>query len=74
MRSLRKVEKIDLNVDVRVEFTNEMDVRPGVKIHFRDLEQPIELSASELPNQKARDEVAEFIKHLRKMIASSPSD
>ena len=71
MRSLRKAQKLDLTVDVRVDqFADEKDVRPGVRIHFRDLEQPIELSAAELPNQKARDEVADFIKHLRKMIAA----
>jgi hypothetical protein len=75
MRSLRKVQNLDLTVDVRLDqFTKEMDVRPGVRIHFRDLEQPIELSASELPNQKARDEVADFIKHLRETICSSPSE
>lgn len=74
LRSLSKVQKVDLTADVRVDqFTNVKDVRPGVRIHFRDLEQPIELSASELTNQKARDEVAEFINHLHKMIASNPS-
>src|SRR5262245_43087372 len=69
MRSLRKVQKIDLSVDVRVDqFSAEKDVRPGVRIHFRDLEQPIELSAAELPNQEARDAVARFITHVRTMI------
>src|SRR6478736_5335524 len=62
IRSLKKMQKLDLTADVRVEdFTKDMDVRPGVRIHFRDLEAPIELSASGLPNQKARDAVADFI-------------
>jgi hypothetical protein len=75
IRSLKKMQKLDLTADVRVEdFTNDMDVRPGVRIHFRDLEQPIELSASGLPNQKARDAVADFIKHLRSVIASDHDD
>jgi hypothetical protein len=70
MRSLKKVQKLDLTVDIRFDqFTKEKDVRPGVRVHFRDLEQPIEVFASELPNQKARDEVAKFIKHLRNVLS-----
>lgn len=69
MRSLRKVQKLELTADVRFDnFTEKEDVRPVVRIHFLDLEQPIELSVSKLPNQKAR--VADFITHLRKMMAT----
>lgn len=75
IRSLKTLEKIDLTADVRQDdFTNEFNVRPGVSIHFRDVDQPIELSASELTNQQAREDVADFVKHLRKMIAAGPSE
>jgi hypothetical protein len=38
------------------------------------MEEPVELSASGLTNQKARDAVGDFIKHLRKMIAAGTAE
>jgi hypothetical protein len=45
--SLRKLQKLDLTVDVQIDqLSQEKDVRPGVRVHFRDLGGPVELSAS----------------------------
>jgi hypothetical protein len=67
--SLRKLQKLDLTVDVQIDqLSQEKDVRPGVRVHFRDLGGPVELSASELSNQNARDAVSEFIEHVRSIV------
>jgi hypothetical protein len=45
LRSARKVQGLDLSASVTMDtFSKEMDVRPGVKICFRDLDKPSEVA------------------------------
>jgi hypothetical protein len=67
LRLVREVERLDLSAGVTMDrITREIDVRPIIRIHFRD-GQSVDISAAQT-DQRRRKHAADFIERLQAVL------